>query len=176
MSADPGPRTLLDRAEISDVIGRYVYALDMRDWALFRSCFTDEIEFEPADEWARGAEKTVYRTDEWLEAVKAFMSEMPHSQHLKVPISFDFEGDRAVVISTMQGKHYMPNRNGEAISTVVGYYRDRWIRTADGWRQASLKEIILWHEGNWHVFDVAITHFQKAMANIAPVTSQDWNG
>jgi hypothetical protein len=35
---------LLDRAEISDVQLRYATGLDSRDWPLFRSCFTDEVE------------------------------------------------------------------------------------------------------------------------------------
>jgi hypothetical protein len=35
---------LLDRLAISDVQLRYATGADTRDWALYRSCFTDEIE------------------------------------------------------------------------------------------------------------------------------------
>jgi hypothetical protein len=35
---------LFDRADISDVHLRYATEVDTRDWPLFRSCFTDEIE------------------------------------------------------------------------------------------------------------------------------------
>jgi len=161
---DPRLMTLLDRAEICDVIGRYSYAIDTRDWELFRTCFTDEIRFEPVEGWRRDdAKPTRVRVDDFLEASKAFMSEMPHSQHIKIPVSFDIRGDEATVISVLQGKHYMPNTNGESISTVIGYYRDKWLRTPDGWKQASFEEIVFWHEGNWHVSDVAISNFLRTM-------------
>jgi hypothetical protein len=155
---------LLDRAEICDVIGRYSYAMDTRDWDLFRTCFTDEIQFEPIEEWARDdAKPTKVRAEDFVEASKAFMAEMPHSQHIKIPVSFDLRGDEATVISLLQGKHYMPNLKGEAISAVIGYYRDEWVRTTDGWRQASFDEIVFWHEGNWHVSDVAVSNFLRTM-------------
>ena len=44
---------LLDRAAISDVQLRYATGVDTRDWRLFRSCFTDEIETDFSSAAAR---------------------------------------------------------------------------------------------------------------------------
>ena len=36
------PQELSDRAEIHDVIVRYGWAIDTKDWALLDTCFTDD--------------------------------------------------------------------------------------------------------------------------------------
>ncbi len=53
------------------MIGRYCLAMDMRG-AMFRTCFTDVLDFEPADDLARGT-TTIVRPTEGIESVKAFL-------------------------------------------------------------------------------------------------------
>ena len=40
------PQELADRAEIHDVIVRYGWAIDTKDWALLDTCFTDDAEVD----------------------------------------------------------------------------------------------------------------------------------
>ena len=38
---------LLDRADITDVIGRYCFGMDSRDWEMYRGAWTDEMKTDP---------------------------------------------------------------------------------------------------------------------------------
>ncbi|MGO4689655.1 nuclear transport factor 2 family protein [Glaciibacter sp. 2TAF33] len=141
---------LLDRADITDVIGRYCFGMDSRDWEMYRGAWTDEMKTDLIELSGSQVGRTTISTDDWVEALKAFFSEMEFSQHLKTPVAFEFDEtrDNATVLSVMQGKHWASTRTGEHISTTVGYYRDTFTRTDDGWRMTSLKELVGWHEGN----------------------------
>jgi hypothetical protein len=134
---------LLDRAEIADLLGRYAYCIDTRDWTGLRACFAAEVEIDL--EGIGGL-----RGDQWVEAVAAAFVGQPASQHLKLPVAYEFDGeDAATVVSLLQGKHWRPEGGAEGpLQTVVGYYRERLVRTAEGWRIASFAEQVLWNEGN----------------------------
>jgi hypothetical protein len=152
---------LTDRAEISDVIGRYCYGMDSRDWELFRSCWTDEISLDFTDITLMQERMTNVRADFYVECLKVFFAHMPRSQHIKFPVRYDFDGEKAVVLSILQGKHWMPNSLGGSLQTVVGYYRDEFIRTELGWKMNGMKELVYWNEGSGHV----LTHnLQKMIA------------
>lgn len=138
---------LVDRAEITDVIGRYAYCIDRRDWDGLRSCFAAEVEI------GLGGLGRV-SGDEWVAMVAAAFEGQPQSQHLKLPVAFDIESDSALVISLLQGKHWRPEARGAGpLQTVVGYYRERFLRVGDGWRIASFEEEVLWNEGNAEIQD-----------------------
>jgi len=138
---------LVDRAEIADVIGRYAYCIDHRDWDGLRSCFAAEVEIGLGGLGRLSG-------DEWVAMVAAAFAGQPQSQHLKLPIAFEIEGDSALVISVLQGKHWRPDvRGGGPLQTVVGYYRERFFRGGDGWRIASFEEEVLWNEGNAEIQD-----------------------
>ena len=48
------PEECCDRAEIHDVVIRYGWAIDTKDWALLDTCFTDDAEAEAfAHRWRR---------------------------------------------------------------------------------------------------------------------------
>jgi SnoaL-like domain len=156
---------LLDRAEIDDVIGRYTYGMDSRDWELYRSAWTDEISLDFTELWA-DKDMGRIRADDWVQALQAFFSDIPQSQHLKMPVSYEFDGDRATVLAIMQGKHWMPTSTGGPLQTVVGYYRDEFVRTPDGWRLSGLKELVHWNEGNAHVLDDNIRNLRRVLEEL----------
>ncbi|WP_082594521.1 nuclear transport factor 2 family protein [Sphingomonas sp. Root710] len=160
-------RTLADRAELSDVIGRYTYGMDSRDWDLYRSAWIDgEIYFKANDVNFTPGEVARYHISDWMDAIKALFETMPHSQHLKTPVSFDIRGDEAMVLCILQGKHWMPNKHGGPVQTVVGYYKDDFVRTADGWRMRGCEEVIYWNEGNSHVLDENVKNMYAVLAAV----------
>jgi SnoaL-like domain len=165
-------RNLADRAEITDLIGKYCYGMDSRNWKLYRSIYTDEIEvdfvqynpatddrpaWESRDGWNDLFDPPlgIVKADDWVRGLKLMFDHLPQSQHIKTPISFDFsdDGNHCEVLSVMQGKHWGPTPTGEPIQAVIGYYQDKFVRTEDGWRMCSLKELVHWNEGNSHVLD-----------------------
>jgi len=144
---------LLDRAEITEVINNYCYGMDSRDWELYRSCWVDEIALDFTELELFDKPMPTIRADDWVKGLAAFFENMPQSQHIKYPSQWEIDGDEATVLAIMQGKHWMPTETGGPIQTVVGYYRDEFVRTDEGWKLRGLKELVHWNEGNAHVLD-----------------------
>ena len=65
-----------DRIAIQDVMLRYALSVDERDYELYRSCFTDDVEVvDFTREPVRGAEH-------WLAHVKKALSNYRSTQHI----------------------------------------------------------------------------------------------
>ena len=98
---------LLDRAEISDVQLRYATGLDSRDWPLFRSCFTDEIETDFTSVF--GGEPRKVGADRWTEAARRSLSGLKATQHMITNHVITVAGDDATCIAYVQARHFLPN-------------------------------------------------------------------
>lgn len=77
---DARVRRLLDRADISDVQLRYATGTDSRDWKLFRSCFTDEVEVDFSDGFGQPVVRVT--ADEWVQATAPRMESFTATQHM----------------------------------------------------------------------------------------------
>lgn len=146
-------RYLVDRAEITDVMGRYCLGMDLRDWDMYRSCWAEQVNFDVGDFEFDERPFDNLGVDDWIAGLKAFFSGLESSQHVKYPVSFDFAGDRATVYAIMQGKHWMPHSAGEPLQTVVGYYDEVYVRTPQGWKMSSSREKLHWNEGNYAIIE-----------------------
>lgn len=157
---------LLDRAEICDVIGAYCYGMDSRDWDLYRSCWVDEIALDFSE--LHEVSEPKMATDDWVRMLQAFFREMTQSQHVKFPIRYEFGegGDSCTVLAIMQGKHFMPTTTGGPTQTVVGYYRDDFVRTDEGWKLRGLKELVHWNEGNSFVLEDNLTRLYEVWRSL----------
>jgi hypothetical protein len=146
---------LLDRAEISDVQLRYATGLDSRDWALFRSCFADEIETDFTSVFG-GAPRKV-SADKWTDAARRTTSGLAATQHMITNhvITVDNESDTATCVAYVQARHYLPNDSGDSTQNMFGYYTNRFTRTRDGWKIQACKLTLTWQTGNRHIFTLA---------------------
>ena len=147
-------RLLIDRAEISDVQLRYATGIDMRDWALYRTCFADEIEVDFSSVFGGGGPRKV-SGDRWTETVRRTISGLQATQHLITNHVITVDGDTAQCVAYLQAQHYLPNDKGDSLQTMGGYYTNHFIRTPQGWRIKSCKLTLTWNTGNWHVFELA---------------------
>jgi hypothetical protein len=149
-------RRLLDHAEISEVQLRYATGTDSHDWELFRSCFTDEVEVD----FSAGFGQPVVRmsADEWVKATAPRMESFQATQHMmtNLVISFD-DDDHATCVAYVRARHHLPNSTGGSDQTVYGYYTNKFERTSDGWRIASLKLTARWMTGNFGIFQAALS-------------------
>lgn len=148
-------RRLLDRAEINEVQTRYATGTDSRDWELFRSCFTDEVEVD----FSQGFGQPVTRVtaDEWVAATAPRMESFKATQHMITNHVITFDGDDdATCVAYVRASHHLPNGLGDSDQTVYGYYTNRFTRTPNGWRIAKVKLTALWMTGNFGVFRSAL--------------------
>lgn len=151
---------LLDRAAISDVQLRYATGLDTRDWALFRSCFADEIETDFTSVF--GGEPRKVSADRWAESARRVLSGLAATQHMITNHVITIEGDEALCVAYVQAQHYLPNDRGGSTQTMGGFYTNRFVRTPQGWKIRACKLTLTWNTGNWHIFELARERFAKA--------------
>ena len=139
------PQELSDRAEIHDLIVRYGWAIDTKDWALLDSCFTEDAFVDYSSN--PGGKVGPYREIRgWLEKV---MSAFPVTQHLMSNIDVQLDGDRATCRTMVTNPQGAKKRDGGLHFFYVGArYDDELVRTAGGWRISKRVETTLWFEGS----------------------------
>lgn len=143
---------LADRAAISDVLHRYATGLDTRDWALYRSIFTDAIEMNYA---ATGGTPQRMTADAWVERWRPQFEGLDATQHLSANHVYDIRGDEATCTSYMQAVHSLTTAEGPQHYTIGGYYTNRLVRTADGWKLCAVTLTVTWTSGNREVMRLA---------------------
>ncbi len=110
-------QALIDRAAISEVQIRYATGVDMRDWALYRSCFTDEIETDFSS--AGGTTPQRMKADDWVEYARRTINGMKATQHMITNHVITLDGDEATdtVRTTKIGEQVsLPSASGGAFT------------------------------------------------------------
>ncbi|HLZ69406.1 MAG TPA: nuclear transport factor 2 family protein [Dehalococcoidia bacterium] len=152
MSIEEQVQLLADRAAISDVLHRYATGLDMRDFALLRSIFTDEIEMDYS---SIGMKPGRMMADDWVESARVLFAGFDATQHLSANHVHVIRGDEATCTSYMRAEHFVLNSEGENYYTMGGCYTNRLIRTPDGWKLCGVTLTVTWNRGNRHVLRLA---------------------
>ncbi|OBJ74402.1 nuclear transport factor 2 family protein [Mycobacterium sp. 1274756.6] len=126
-----------DELAIAALLHRYARAVDTRDWALYRSVFTDDatIDYVSAGAIAGGRDEVA----DWLAAATAAI---PMSLHHITNIEAEVHGDTATVRAMFYNPMQLPGLDSP--SFFGGYYHHELVRTADGWRSRALREETVW--------------------------------
>ncbi len=124
-------QTIADRIEIDDLLTRYATALDAKDWELFATCFTPDAFIDYTG--AGGIKGTFAEVRDWLAQV---MAGFPMTQHLVTNRAVDLTGDTATSRCCLFNPMGVQDGDGLAVFLEGGYYRDKLVRTPDGWRIA----------------------------------------
>ncbi len=132
-------QTLIDRAEITDLLTRYAHAVDRQDWDLFRSVFTSDARIDYTQVGGIAGD---------LDTVVSFLSEalavFEAMQHLISNIDIAIDGDEAKVTAMVYNPLKLPNT---PVWATGGWYHHELVRTAEGWRSRSLLEEASWFHG-----------------------------
>ena len=128
---------LSDRAEIAGVLYRYARGVDSKDWALWRTAFTEDAHLDYSS--AQGPVGDRETIGQWLEASFAHID---GAHHYITNIEITVNGDEA----TATALFYNPFRAVwvEKFSTAGGYYHHTLVRTAEGWKSRKLVEENRW--------------------------------
>lgn len=132
-------RTLIDRAEITDLLTRYARAVDRQDWELFRTVFTPDARIDYTQ--VGGIAGDLDTVVGFLEEVMAMFEAM---QHLISNIDITIDGDEAKVTAMVYNPLKLPNTE---VWATGGWYHHELVRTPDGWRSRSLVEEASWFDG-----------------------------
>ena len=146
--SDATTQALADRLAIGDVLIRYATALDSRDWELLATCFTEDgvTDYQELGGVNAGPEAIIA-------TCRGALGGLDASQHLIANIVVAVEGDRAQASCYFQAQHVYSGAAGGDNFLVGGTYRDRLVRTADGWRIEHRTLEPTWQDGNPAVFE-----------------------
>ncbi len=137
---------LTDRAEITDAITRYTFAVDEGDFDALDTVFTPDANIDYTE--SGGVVDTFPVVKAWLaEALPGFSK---HRLHTVGQIGFAFTGDRdeaAVTAYFHNPMRIADGKGGERVVEVGGKYRHTFVRTAEGWRSRRLHEEVVWTRG-----------------------------
>ena len=154
---------LLDRMEISDTVIRYATGIDIRNWEMYRSCFTDEVEVDFSS-WMGDSPMTV-SAEKWADIVRKTVSGFESTQHISANHVISLNGDQATCVSYLQAQHFLPNDKGDNALTLGGYYTNELVRTGGGWKIRKCKLKVTWATGNQYVFKLAREKISMQDAN-----------
>ena len=130
-----------DRLEIQEVLTRYCYAVDDRDWNAYRAVFTADAVI---DDMVTGGLRS--GVDEHISYMKRALSKIVVSQHAISTVLLDVKGNEASARAHCSCPMLLDLGNGGRQVFFQGlWYRNRLVRTSDGWR---IKEMV--EEGYWN--------------------------
>jgi ketosteroid isomerase-like protein len=132
---------LQDKQAITDVVHRYGYALDGRDWALLRTCFTPDVVGHYGGDPLEGYEAIETLCRDTLEPMSV-------SQHLIGNVLVTVDGDGATSQCYLHAQHVLPDTPGGDQFIFAGRYLDKLVRTSGGWRIAERTLEAMWTSGN----------------------------
>lgn len=141
----------LDRAEISELVDRYVAGLDTadrpgRDASWYRRIFTEDVRLSFPISERSGIDGLPEFHRQAKLAWKA-------THHLSGNHVVDLDGDEADVRVQVIGRHVGHAAEGtervppESCMDMGGFYAARAVRTARGWRLSSLHYELVWTSG-----------------------------
>jgi 3-phenylpropionate/cinnamic acid dioxygenase small subunit len=119
------------RQDVADLLVRYASGIDLRDWKLLRSCFTDDCVADYGDigRWNGGDEVT-----EWMRTTHEPLGQTLHRITNQAVVS---NGDAVSVRSYVDVLVLGPGNVGGA--QAAGFYDDVVVQTEDGWKIARRK-------------------------------------
>lgn len=143
-----------ERIDVAEVVYAYATGIDTRDWRLYRSIFTDEVEIDFSS-WD-GSPARRMRADDWVAGVQPLFHGLDATQHAMTNPLVTLEGERATCVMYMQAAHFLANHAGDAEFTIGGYYTDRLVKSATGWKLCGVTLTVLWSRGNKHIMALAL--------------------
>lgn len=125
-----------DRLEIQDLLSRYSYAIDERDWDALDTVFTPDaiIDYEESG----GIRGGVAQIKAWLPRA---LERFPRYQHMVATTKLELDGDRARSRTVLFNPMVYKRDDGiEQVFFLGLWYRDLLVRTSGGWRIAERYE------------------------------------
>lgn len=126
-----------DRLEIQDLFARYSFAIDERNWDGLDSVFTPDAQIDYSE--TGGAKGDFPTIKAWLP--KALGDRFPRYQHMVATTKLELNGDEARSRTILFNPMVYAQPDGTEQVFFIGlWYRDRLVRTPDGWRIAERYE------------------------------------
>ena len=142
MNIEQEIRNLADRAAICDLLYRYAFGLDTRDWSRWRELFVEDVVGEYPNQTYNGREALV--------AGISRLGRWAATEHFITNQLMEIKGDRARSVAYLHAVH-VPNADApDEHFDMGGWYLLEHIRTARGWQISRLKLVRSWSADSGH--------------------------
>lgn len=141
MLCDTAPMSLSidDRDAIEQLAIEYAHAVDERDWARFEALFAPDAAIDYVD--AGGIAGTPAEIAAWLPDALSMFTWTMHSISTHRIVA---DGpDSATGAVHVLARHGLVWDGEDEHMDTLGIYRDRYVRTADGWRFSARREDVM---------------------------------
>jgi hypothetical protein len=135
-----------DRVAVLETVYKYAQGIDTRDWGLYRSIFTDEIEVDFSS--YNGQHGGRLKADDWVERLQPLFSGLAATQHILTNPIVTFDKEGATCRIYMQAEHFLDACDGTTSYAIGGYYTDRLVRQNNQWFISSVTLTVLWRRGD----------------------------
>ncbi|MDO9407709.1 nuclear transport factor 2 family protein [Patulibacter sp.] len=154
---------LEDREAVRALLLRYARALDSHDWPLLRTVFLPDAVADYGE--LEGRNEGV---EEIIAACHRALVGLDSSQHLVGNVEVEVDGDAATASCYLHAQHYLVSPSGVNTFVVGGTYRDRIVRTPDGWRIEHRALATTWTDGNAAVFAQGLQRLRERGEEFPP--------
>lgn len=140
-------QSLIDRADIIDVVTRYATSIDLKRWDDFGDCLADKIEISMpvTDGWVP------MTRDDAVALAGRIYAQLEATQHISANHQVSVSGDEATCVATLNATHHLGSDVTDPLQREVGYYEYGLVRSG-GWKIARMHMTITWVEGNTEAF------------------------
>ena len=157
---------LLERQSVVDTVVGYATGIDLHQWDLYRTIFTDVCHYDFSS-W-NGNPGADLPADQWVAGVRSVNGNFDATQHLSTNHVVTFEAGtpssgQAQCISYMHAQHFFKpetmaefGRAGDVnYCELGGYYTNQLVRGDTGWKIANCKLTVTWQTGDKSIFALA---------------------
>jgi len=143
-----------DKLAVAECLYRYATGVDTRDWAMYRSVFADEVEFDFSG-YEPGRLPVTMAADDWVAGVKPLFGGLAATQHMMSNPLVELEGDSAQITMYVRAHHVFDPGDPESYYTIGGYYRNQLVRERGSWKLVRVKLSVTWHLGHPEIMEAA---------------------
>ncbi|MDG2501130.1 MAG: nuclear transport factor 2 family protein [Porticoccaceae bacterium] len=131
-----------DHLEIQQVINLYASAIDKHQWSALESVFTEDAEADFIELGVFKGRQTI------SDLISSVLTQCSVTQHLLGNINIEVEGDTASASCYLSALHVGRGDYATETMTVWGEYKDKLVRTSDGWRIVHRTLVSMYAEGD----------------------------
>ncbi len=143
-----------DKLAVAETVYGYTTAVDRRDWAMYRSLFTDTVTIDFSSFSPDLAPRTM-SADEWVAGLVSLFTGLAATQHSMTNPIATVHGDTATITMYMQAHHVYDPDDPASWYTVGGYYDDALVRVASQWLLSVVRLTVTWRAGDPAIMELA---------------------
>jgi hypothetical protein len=148
--------------QVVEVSYRYASGIDLRDWDLYRTCFTDPCTFDFSSFSGRPAASMPAQT--WVDNVRSLNGNFDATQHVMTNHMVTPTGaTSARCVTELRAQHWFSPETMESFGKggevnwceLGGHYTNDLVLDGEIWRIATCRLTGRWRLGNEQIFDLA---------------------